>query len=461
MTAPAPSPAKSFLSRLRILILIPLLLSLVYSITVLIREWTPPERERMLSGTVPVLHALLFQQGTKLDLFDTYTGNGLVRSAAGALTSSEELNFPPRILSTKVALLSESRHARVRAMTSTYSYDPLEGQESPLILLARNMNYTFALMDEQSPPHLRIDFAGCGTLADIPLSEHPDWYKPVTLFQIMGLLQQRMMRLSPAETSLAIVHHAHVPHIMLVDVIGRNVIPLSVPSFDPEQLHFSPFFINEETLLFSVLDGKHWGTVRYHLSTGTYEVLSENFTDHAYHSLTGKVILQQSFFDSGTNIPFGSTGLLGQRQNIPLRVIENLTGPRENNHAIFSLLFENPEESSLHFKTDLTSQSFNAIAESTLREPLRTLWREKQLKLTRSVGVFRLLNLEPDDTLTPVETIPFEIHPPAISAQYVKDTEPLLRALEVPATLIEEYRKRSADAAKTGEEYMLVDDLSY
>ncbi|MFH0851709.1 MAG: hypothetical protein V1876_03080 [Candidatus Peregrinibacteria bacterium] len=453
--APAPS------SRLRKLVLIPLLLSFAYAVTVLIRDWTPPARTRMFPGVLPVLHALLFQQGVKLDLYDVSTADGTVRAAGGAIQNTEEPALRPRLLSTRAVLLSQERHARVRSMTSAYSYDPLEGRESPLVLLSRNMNYTFSLLDAQSPLRLRVDFAGCGTLADILLTERPDWYEPARLFGSLHLPMQRQILLSPAETSLAIVDHDHAPRIILTDLIQRTARTLAVPSFDPEQLHFSPFFIDEETLLFSVLDRRHWGTVLYRLRTGTYETLSADFTDHAYHSLTGDVILRQSYFDDTINIPFGSIGILEQQQSIPTRLIETMTGPKENNAETFSLLFQKPEESSLHFRSDLTTKSFNAIAESDLREPLRTYWREYQLKLSHAVGTLRLLTLNPDNMLVQIETIPFEIRPPATFVQHIEHAEPLLRALKLPDSLIEEYRKRSAEAENNGDFYLLVDDLSY
>ncbi|MDO8469380.1 MAG: hypothetical protein Q7S29_06525, partial [Candidatus Peribacter sp.] len=136
-------------------------------------------------------------------------------------------------------------------------------------------------------------------------------------------------------------------------------------------------------------------------------------------------------------------------------------GPKENHPGLFSLLFQKPEETLLQFKTDLSTQSFNAIAESDLRESLRTFWRDEQLQLSHAVGASHLFTLQPDDTLSEMETIPFEIRPPATYAEYIENAEPLLRALGLPAPLLEEYRKRSAEALKLGEYYTLVDDLSY
>jgi len=461
MTSPPMSPSASRTGTLPTLrngiVLFILLLSLLSSAITLVREWGSGTREQALMGSLPALRALLFQKGTQLHLYDTSLPASIVRSA-----QVSERTMTPRLLSPRAVLVGSDNAVRVRDMASSYSYDPLAAdKKSPLVSLSRNTNFTYFLSDQSGRTHVHIDFAGCGEIADIPLPAEESWYDAKKVFGALNLPMQQKMLLSPAETSLALVKHDTFPRIALVQLIERRASELTVPSFDPEQLHFSPFFIDEETLLFSVLDSKHWATVRYHLLTGTYEILSENFTDHAYHSLTGNIILQQSFLAGETNIPFGSVGLLEQRKSISVRSIETIPGPRENNAAIFSLLFQKPKESILRFKPDLTTQSFNAIPESDLRESLRAFWRDYQLKMTQAVGVFRLLELNADDTLRQIKTIPFEIQPPATFVQYVRDAEPLLNALELPATLVGEYRKRSADAAKAGEEYLLVDDLSY
>jgi len=397
----------------------------------------------------------------RLDLYDLSAQGGLVRSIQESYQEND-FSITSRLLSTRAILTSGRTLTRVRDAGSSYAYNPFTADQKSLLLhLSRNTNFTYYIPDGQDRTHLFIDLASCGEIAKIPLPAEESWYDASKLFGTLNLPMQRKMMLSPAETSLALVHHDTFPRIALIQLIGRHATALSVPSFDPEQLHFSPFFIDDQTLLFSVLDSNHWGTVRYHLSTGTYEILSQNFTDHAYSSLSGDVILQQSFFDETINVPFGSVALLEQIRGIPVQEIASLTGQKENRSELFSLLFQKPEESSLHFKPNLTTQSFNAIAESELREPLRDFWRDYQLKLAQAVGVFHLLNLDPDGTLTQIETIPFEIHPPATFAQYVEDAEPLLRALDLPTSLIEEYRKRRRDAKDKGEEYLLVDDLSY
>ncbi|MFA5273357.1 MAG: hypothetical protein WC353_04300 [Candidatus Peribacter sp.] len=455
-----PSAVNSNLwQRLRTKIVIAaLLLCLLYSAFVLVQEWKSDGKTHALTHGAPILRALLFQRGTQMDLYDPH--GQFVRSVQEP-KRTEELPIA-RLLSTRAILVAAGTQARVRDMGSSYAYDALpSGSQSSLVSLSRNTNFTYFIPEGPDRTHLHIDFAGCGEIAAMKLPAAELWYDPDQLFSTLALPIQQKMMLSPAETSLALVNQTMFPRITLVHLIERQASALSVPSFDPDQLHFSPFYIDDQTLLFSVLDRKHWGTVRYHLSTGTYEMLSTDFTDHAYVSRSGDVILQQSFFGETINIPFGSVALLDRQKSIPAREIESIIGPRENHAGLFSLLFSNPEASALHFRSDLTTASFNGIAQSELRESLRTYWREYQLKLLHAVGTFRLLKLAPDGTLTHVETLPFEIHPPATFAQYMDDAEPLLRALELPPSLIEEYRKRRADAVEQRDYYILVDSLGY
>ncbi|HBH19646.1 MAG TPA: hypothetical protein DDX11_01585 [Candidatus Peribacter riflensis] len=443
------------------LVLLPLLCAFALAVYVFTQEWRPQNRVRVFSDITPTLQALLFRQGTRLDLYDVSSPK-TIRTAT-PFEDAQEIARPARLLSPKAVLIASEQHARVRDMASAYAYDPLAGSGSPLVLLSRNTNFTFSLSDESRNPRVRIAFSGCGDIADIPLSAAADWYEPAPLFEALGVPQQRRMVLSPAETTLAVIDHAALPRISVVHLTQRTAMTLAVPSFDPEQVHFSPFFVNDQILLFSVLDRSHWGTVLYRLSDGTYEMLSPTFTDAAYHSATGKAILMQSFFDNDRNIPFGSTVLLGQERSIPVADLEEIIGPRDSQTAllILGLLFQDLEATSLQFKRDLTIRSFNVIENSQMREALRSLWDEHRLKLSNAVGTFQILRLEPDNTLTKLDTVSFTVQPPATVATFTQNIEPLLRSLEVSDTFIQEYRKRNEDTMKRGEEYLLVDELSF
>jgi len=301
----------------------------------------------------------------------------------------------------------------------------------------------------------------CGRLADIPLPETDQWYVHAQLFSSLGIQEQRLMRLSPAESSLAVIDHTIGPHLTLINLFQHTNHALMVPGFAPEQVHFSPLFIDEETLLFSVLDLDHWGTVIYHINSKTFEPLTEAFTDQAYHSATGKIILVQSFYDEKRNIPFGSTRLLESTHAFPLRQIETILAEIDHAQAtgILSQFFENSVNGRLRFRSRLENNSFNDIRDPSIREQLRTLWSDGRLQIASTTGTFHILDAAPAETQTLIDRIPFEVHDPDTSASFTEDVEPLLRALELPKPLIEQYRKRSADAKAKKESYRLIDAL--
>jgi len=435
--------------------------TMAHAITIFAGQWNRSLSDSVAITTGPQLQALLFLKGTSADHFTTQNVSQAVRTTR-VVGATAEMPTKIRLLSTQAIITDSQNDVLVRDTRSSYAYHPIpENSGASLVFLSRDTNFTYSITGSKEHERFHIHFANCGETADIPLPDTEPWYDAKRVFGASHVPMQQIMLASPAETTLALVRHESFPRITLVQLMQQNATTLSIPMFGPEQLHFSPFFIDDETILFSVIDGMHWGTVRYHLLTGTYEILSDQFTDHAYHSYTGKTILQQSFFNDSINIPFGSIALLEKYQSIPAREIEALIGPKETREHIFNLLFQNPKAARLRFKTDLTTQSFNAIAESDLREMLRTYWLEKQLNLMQSVGAFHLLTVEPDGALAPLSTIPFSISPPATFVQYVEDTEPLLRALELPSTLIEEFRKRRSEAIAAGDFYILVDDLSY
>lgn len=442
------------------LVLGALVLALTFSLLFLVRDWSAGAEKPIQARSSPVLRALLFQRGRRLDLFDMTGREVVVRSKV--VESVEQIADAPHLISARAALMPTAGQARVVDLSSSYVYDALAtGSQSTLLTLSRNANFTYSLTMDAGMPRLMIDFARCGNVAAVALPVAEPWYHGPSVFAPLSLPMQHAMLLSPAETSLTIIRHETFPRITLVHLIERKALALSVPSFDPDQLQFSPFFIDDQTLLFSVYDTHHWGTVTYHIPSGTYSVISENFTDRAYRSLTGDVLLAQSLYDDTLNIPFGSITLLERRRGILAQDMEALIGSRNLHRETFSLLFRDPDADRLQFKESLTTNSFNEIPDGSLRERLRTYWRDTELNLAHAVGSLQLSALRTDGSMEPVATLPFEITPPATHFRFLENAESLLRALGLPSKAIEEYRKRGADAEKAGQEYLLVDDLSY
>jgi len=430
------------------------------SIAILIAQWNPLEGPAPHAQGKSSLEAVLFLRGNKLEAYSTETTRGALR----AINLPSDLLSPevfPRLLSPSSVALSVGSRTLVHDMSSGYYYEPSPESRKALVHTNRSTSMVYALKTDGTAPHLTVTSASCGLLADLPLPTTDSWYADEQLFVSLGIEQQRLIRLSPAETALALIDHTVGPRLTIIDLFQHTIQAPLVPGFSPEQVHFSPFFIDEETLLFSVLDLDHWGTVIYHINTKTFEPLTEAFTDQAYRSLTGQIILVQSFYDEKNNIPFGSTRLLESTHTFPLRQIETILAEIDHAQAtnILSQFFENSLNERLRFKSRLDNSSFNEIENTEIREQLRTLWSDERSQIASTTGIFHILSAPPEGVPTLVERIPFEVHAPKTSAEFTEDIEPLLRVLELPKTLMEQYRKRSADAKAKGESYRLIDAL--
>lgn len=459
---PSPSGAADTSCRTwqRTLVLCTLGAAFAYSIAILAQQWKPPTKPPNSASDRVTLEVLLFRSGSRLDLYSTESAEGMLRSA-DVLVTQAELDAPVRLLSMRTVLIDAPSGARVRDVGSRYSYDPAPGSSGALLALNRSTRSLFTVARSAESSHLVHSAVGCGVIADIPLPARRTWYAPRQLFAALGIELQRAMTLSPAETSLFIVDHASAPRIAFVRLVERTAQELDVPGFAEEQVHFSPLYIDEETLLFSVLDRTHWGTVLYRINAGTYETLSEAFTDRAYRGATGKIILVQSFYDDATNIPFGSALLLAEKRLLPLRQIETILAPVDHARAlqIRSLLFYEPQGTRVRFRDNLSASSFNEIEQPDVREQLRALWSTHRATAAGATGVFHLLAMPPQGPPVLLDRVPFSVPASQTAVSFTEDSEPLLRALELPKSLIEQYRTRNAAAKENGESYRLVDAM--
>lgn len=437
----------------RTVVLMPLILAFLYSLGVLLTQWQATEKIKTPS-TGAALTALLFRQDTRWHLYDLAGTTGYIRGVNLPETASPALGV--RLISNSALLLSTESGARVRDTASSYTYDPLPNERSTLSLVSRQTNFVFSIPPDR-PARLHITLEGCGRLAEVLLPDQAGHVAPMSLLASLGLPGEERMFLSPAELSLAILDHRSASRIALVDLLQQRSRELSAPSFAKDQVHFSPLFLDEETLLFSVLDSTHWGTVLYHSREDRYEQISEAFTDRAYLSTSGKLVLVQSAYEGGTlNIPFGSRVLLSRKHTVPARLIETIIGPGEEAQAIRALLFEEPSASALRFRSDLNNTSFNQIEDPQAREGLRTLWHEQNVEVAATTGTFEILTGTPG-ALTHTATVPFSLGTDRTFITFDEQVEPLLEALELPGNLIEEYHKRNSEAKKNFGTYRLVD----
>lgn len=405
-----------------------------------------------------VLQALLFRTGTAVDTFRTAgTTQVMHRSDFPAMTSDE--SGTAELVAPDALMLTRTKGTEIMPAEGGKTLQVDTGASSELVTVTRDGTVTFATHVRAGLYRLRSLRSSCQQMSELTLADRDPAYVPDTFFSRFSLPLQRELRLSPAETSLAVLDQQFLPRVMLVRLFPQTSAELLAPFFGPRQIHFSPAFLDEETLLFSVIDDDRWGTVLYHIPEHRYELLSDHFTDRALRSVSGKVVLLQSFYDGGfTNIPFGSLGLLSRRRGIADASVRAIVGEGRRSRIIRSLLFEHTDGPILQFKPTLTPATFLQIDQSAMREALLDLWHQYRFVEGSPAGVMRILSGSIDH-LTITQAMPFTVDARVGFFQVRTNILPLLSALELPDVLLQEYTDRSIDAMEKEQSYEFVDAL--
>jgi hypothetical protein len=376
--------------------------SLVYAIM----HWSspPPLWRAEKSESPTILRTLLFKDEQQIDLYriikskDSYQ----IFSFTGAVLPSEDPNpmrdVYARILGEMSTLIDSGISApRIAWLSATKELVvPLVPQR--LIHGLQDHSKQFYSATEDDAVVLYIHSPACATDRRIVMDTvHDDMAETIAKISVPA---QRKLELSPFQNTLAFLDHANAPRITLLNLITEQTTPLRAPTFGEEQLHFSPMFYDEDTLLFSVIDGNRWGTVLYDISRREYTPFSVHFTDRALRAASGSgIVLQQSFYGGTVNIPFGSLAL------------------RDQNEDFLSL--------------------------STI--------------IQRQSGTIRIFKATLDGAQTGAGSQTFRASPEKGYFEYTERVDPLLTALDLPSNLIREYERRGKEAEARGESYVLVD----
>lgn len=259
-----------------------------------------------------------------------------------------------------------------------------------------------ALKDNEH--YLRIYSPGCHQKRLVPLEKYPGGVK--RRLEKMDMPVQRSMKLSPTQDRLYVLDHHQSAKITLVDLLSDKPIILNVPSLQERQVHFSPLFIDSDHLLFSAMDDTRMQTVLYNTKTGQYSLFSEYFTDRIYLTVTGKILLAQSFYrigDTEINVPFGSRVFFNR--------IRNKYGDASWSHLDFSAAHG-----------------------------------ERLLKRAEFGEQFEVVNVEKFYTTEKLR-----------NAAGIRNFENLLTALEVPSHVMSAYKSRASQMESRGKEYVLLD----
>lgn len=327
-----------------------------------------------------------------------------------------------------------------------------------LFTVSENGSLIFATKTALGSYRLTQQTRSCNETIDIPITAQIPGYAAGPMLSSRDLPVQRAMRLSPFETQLSIVDHAFFPQIALVNLLERKARLLSAPGFGALQIHFSPIFLDDGRLLFGVVDGNKWATVMYDIRKNTYETYSVNFSDHAYLSMTGKVVLVQSFYGSGSlNIPFGSLALHAQKNGIKRSVVDTLIGTKKRAERIRTLLFEDPKAQSLRFKKSIVAGDFWKVGIRAMRTGLQKLWNEQKSPTIVPNGTQQILRGTNGKDLKVIKTVPMTADPLTRSFPEGFKPGPLLEVLEIPLPLVGDIERNRTNAEKIGATYELID----
>jgi len=127
---------------------------------------------------------------------------------------------------------------------------------------------------------------------------------------------QKSVRLSPLDQFAIVLDHGIHRRLRLINLSGMQVTTIDAPGYSQSQIHFSPIFLNDRKIAFSILDGERWGTVVYDVITQSYKVVSESFSDQLYPLGNGEMLMVQSIFANTGNVPFASKTLQEKRGSI-------------------------------------------------------------------------------------------------------------------------------------------------
>ncbi len=414
-----------------------------------IAQKTQPTLESMLIGNKETTNVFLAtEEGLRRkNAVSIFTGAVLATDDKGELTTT--VHF----VSTGTIIVDAQANSTL--VTAGKKGTRLVRDTSALLVTQKkDASRLFFTANETGSYILKINFPACNLTSNVTLMETPLNYLE-TRFAALNLPIQREIRLAPSEATLAVLDHEAFMRIALVDVLLKESHFLSAPFFGEKQMHFSPRYWDDETLVFSVADEDKWGTVLYHIFEDRYELLSEHFSDASYLSTEGELVLVQSSYGSGAvNVPFGSLALLERNKRILTKDIEAFAGA----NAKWLELFEDPTAHFLSFRKDLTADDFTRIADAGIRSRLLAVWQDFRLQTGEiprgTVRIFRMIkNKQPQA----VGSAAFTVQLSRGHHLYRENLFPLLVALRIPRDLIFDYEIRRLQAEAKHLPYVLLD----
>jgi len=297
---------------------------------------------------------------------------------------------------------------------------------------------------------LHYFFPACSEPYEIPLPRD-DRDMPAVL-RAMNLPAQKKLVLSPSQQSALVLDHAYQSRIALINTVKKQSLILFAPGFSETQIQFSPVFLNEDTVVFSVMDETRHGTVRYDIREFTYGPVSDDFIIEAYPPRTGGPRLLQSFEPRIGNVPFGSFALMNGKTKANRQEIVAMWG---NSDAGWTEFFEDPESELMTFKKD-ANLLFPTIEDDRKRADMISYWSSLFNPFGEKQGEVRIMKLAAG-TLSLEGAHPFAVSRETPYFLWREDVGLLLRSLSIPYDVVNEYENNAAAAKRANQTYEVLD----
>lgn len=257
--------------------------------------------------------------------------------------------------------------------------------------------YTRVLNDEY---RVHIHSQRCQENEDVTAFSLKKNKAPQATLDAYGLPAQQRLILSPTGSRLLLLDHAYSARLTLIDMVSHTAKQLDIPDMKND-VHFSPLFATDDSIIFSVVNDGGWATMRFDNRSGTYEKLSDEFSDALYRAVSGEIVFVRSYTNAseegaqqsktGRNVPFGSRVIVGEAQTgvSAQRILAVLRGSAESPTVLEQVRYIMDADQSYYIYDESIEPLLEAIGASrtTIAEYTR-----KRRSAERNGGEYRLID---------------------------------------------------------------------
>lgn len=354
-------------------------------------------------------------------------------------------HFSFDILSAGTLLANDGAFGRIYDTDDRRNYDLIrEKTKMDAVTFTSRKDILYTAKDENGSLVIRYFFANCREPQSYSLEEND---RPAgRVLRTLDLPVQNKILLSPSQVYAAIIDQTNVSKLRVMNLISGQVTVLNVPSLSDAQIHFLPTFIGDDQIAFSTYDNGNTSTQLYSIKSGTFNMLSADFSDAIYLSRTGEIVLLQTFNSLAGNVPFGSHAILTKKAAVFRSAIVNAVGSEDTS---WSDVFVDPTAPLLTFKPN-AKELFAGIRDPETRRIVQEFWSslyDPNLPKDMEMKIIRWQNGQG----TADESMLYTVDATHPRVDWSFNVSPLLRILGLPDEVITEYNDQRVRALNRNE----------